>query len=98
MTKKGYFPYWMKEPLPQEDRVKFLDRKTVLERLRNGEKIRFNPDPWMKVAPKIYFEKDNRLLAIRRNTFESLKSSELIKWNNPTKFSNQRIEIWSLTT
>ena len=93
--KKGYFPYWMREPLPDSDRVKYVDKDIILERLKSGEKIRFSPDRWLKVAPNIYFEKDTRLKSIRRNTFEVMKKKEIIIQENQTKWSGE-IEIYVL--
>ena len=95
---RGYFPYWMRESLPDSDRVKYLDKEIILKRLKNGEMIRFAPDYWRKVAPMITFEKDTRLMAIRRNTFESMKRKNIIKCNNPPKFLKlDEREFYSLT-
>jgi hypothetical protein len=71
-------PYWMRPPLPDSDRVKYLSNEIILERLKNGEKILFAPDGWMKSAPRINFQKDGRLVAIRRCTFESLRNKNII--------------------
>ena len=79
MEKKGHFPYWMKEPIPDEYRVKYVPKDIILQRLKDGEKIRFKNNLWARVAPRIHFEKDDRLKSIRRNTFESLKTKKTIK-------------------
>ena len=86
-------PYWMREPIPDEYRVKYIDREDILKRLNNGEKILFRPDAWMKVAPVIYFEKDSRLKAIRRNTFNSLRNKGIIKLESQGGFVRET-EIW----
>ena len=84
--KKFKGPYWIREPLPDEDRVKYLSKEIIIERLKNGERIRFSPDCWRRVAPTITFEKDSRLKAIRRNTFEAMKRKDIIKCDNPKMF------------
>lgn len=86
----------MREPLPDEDRVKYVDIETILKRLNDGEKIVFRADAWMKVAPVIYFEKDSRLKVIRRNTFESLKNKGIIKLELRDGLGGSR-EIWIIT-
>ncbi len=85
-------PDWMREPLPEGDRVKYVPRNEVLKRLGEGEKIRFWPDSWGKVPPRIHFEKDDRLLSIRRITFEAIKKIGLIEPDQPSSY---KLQIWS---
>ncbi len=80
MTKKGYFPYWMREPIPEEYRLKWVSKEDVIKRLKNDERIIVNVDCWMKRADWIYFEKDNyQTLRIRKVTFNSLEKAGTIK-------------------
>ena len=80
MNKKGYFPYWMREPIPEEYRLKWVSKGDTIARLKNGEKIVVSIDSWMKRTDWIYFDKDNyQSLRIRKVTFNSLEKNGIIK-------------------
>lgn len=96
--KKGYFPHWMKEPIPEEDKLRWISKEKVINRLRNGERIIFSEDGWMKRADWIYFENDNyQKLRVRKITFNCLLKKEIIILNDTIKndFSKRTVYIFN---